>query len=851
MKSIKLFNKILLSIGIIFIILILILFILGNIERKGYLYNLSINADNTLKLNNIDIENTKKLFYVNNELDYSSLTNYIFTNSNISKYSYNFRVSYYSKVFRNSDIYGVYLNTNSLSDYITAVEFADKGSPFGILISTKELNQDDKIDNICYKLKLKIFVLLLLLYLILLITFIFIIINKIKLLLACLNKINNYYIKYKKCILILYGVIVIVFLLFIIINSSMKHTSKLVDFELISETRLGYVYKCMMEDYKSSKLFSINEIIEINNTNDMKYYGYSLEITNKPIGSWHSTNIYYTENNTFIISNESTNQNAYYYNIQVPTYKGDKYKITILAKKLSEKGNIFWHLNGNNNFKEITNKSISNDYIVLTDTREIDSKAGGVLELHFIIPQGVTEIKSIFIESLNSNLNSENGYIILTSLNSNINNIEVKYNIKPNINNFLIYLILMILPLIIKYIYWIIFDFIKLISIRLKKINLVNLKNRYVYILFVFLCFLIMPNIIYFLFGNYFDKTNYENRLKAEKPILSVANITNYPIQYEKYFNDYIAFRNELILLKNITDALIFKNIISDIALMGKDNWFFFTGDNILNKYIGLEDSFFTKNELEIAKNSLIHFRDELKKRNIDFVLMICPDKDTIYSEYMPNYIKRKTTITPADKFVDYMMKNTDIKIVYPKYELLKYKDKYELYFRYSDYTHWNLLGAYLGYSSFMKELGINTEPLENLTVSNAYSWDGGFSFIVGSNEHVYIITNYNIKNYSILEGNTHFNSITISDNNNKDIMFIKDSYTGGMYDYIASSFHKSIFIHSDRFKNNEILNNNPDIVVFETVERLFKYRLLNILPSYKIEEINKDLETNSIVTNN
>lgn len=84
-------------------------------------------------------------------------------------------------------------------------------------------------------------------------------------------------------------------------------------------------------------------------------------------------------------------------------------------------------------------------------------------------------------------------------------------------------------------------------------------------------------------------------------------------------------------------------------------------------KYIGIEKCNFTEEKLEKAKNNLIHFRDELKKKNIDFIFMVCPDKQFIYSEYMPDYIKRKSTKNDTDIFVEYMKNNTDIKVVYLK----------------------------------------------------------------------------------------------------------------------------------------------------------------------------------------
>ena len=418
----KLLYKIFIITGLVLIISILILFILGNISRIGYLSDFQLDESKSSERN----------------------------------YYYSFRIKYYSKIFRNSDIYGVYIDTSKTvkdNNFIKEIKFNEKGSPFGNLTSIKELQYDEKVDNVNYKLSVKLYVLILFIILFIFIylsVWLFFILkdeNKRKLLIKDLNKMKSFCIIYKKPIFIIYSIVVICFILFVIINSSIKHTSKLTDLELIGESKLGYVYKAKIDNFKERKLFvtDSSSIKFINSSNDVKYYGYSLEITNKPINSWYSTNIYYTDHNTFIISNESINQNAYYYNIQIPTYIGDKYKITILAKQLPETGNIFWHLNGYNNFKEITKKEVSNDYLILTDIREAYSEAGGALELHFIMPQGVTEIESIKIESLNNKFNINNGYIIFTFKDKVFNDdISISYNIntKYQIANIVVLLII-------------------------------------------------------------------------------------------------------------------------------------------------------------------------------------------------------------------------------------------------------------------------------------------------------------------------------------------------------------------------------------------------------------------------
>lgn len=236
---------------------------------------------------------------------------------------------------------------------------------------------------------------------------------------------------------------------------------------------------------------------------------------------------------------------------------------------------------------------------------------------------------------------------------------------------------------------------------------------------------------------------------------------------------------------------------------------------------------------------------------------MICPNKNLIYEEKMPDYIIRKSKINATDKFIEYMEKNTDIKIVYPKKELLKYKDKYQLYYKYD--THWNYIGAYIGYSKLMEEININSVPLNDLTVSNSGNISGDLAGMINSHkfysdDNDYILNSFTSNDYRIVSGIKHYynSGYCESDaNNTNNILMIRDSFTTAMFDYIASSFRKSSFIHIAKFKYNYILDKNPNIVVYQTVEMGLGGSLFGMIPSYKIEKINKDLETNFIVTNN
>ena len=179
-----------------------------------------------------------------------------------SNYIYNFKIRYYDKVFRNSDIYGVYLITNSLPEYIKEIKMKELGSPFGIIISDKII-KEEKIDNIKYILRLKnrliIFVV------IFIILFDFIKFELLQLFIKLKNK---------------FGVILILFLCFLITPNiiykmfykNFDHTNyenrTLASKPILVLTNINE-YPKKYEEYFNDYLPFRNELVKLKNLNDI------------------------------------------------------------------------------------------------------------------------------------------------------------------------------------------------------------------------------------------------------------------------------------------------------------------------------------------------------------------------------------------------------------------------------------------------------------------------------------------------------------------------------------------------------------------------------------------------------
>lgn len=225
----------------------------------------------------------------------------------------------------------------------------------------------------------------------------------------------------------------------------------------------------------------------------------------------------------------------------------------------------------------------------------------------------------------------------------------------------------------------------------------------------LFLIALASPPFTFFFLGPYIDAVNYENRNIEAKPVLTLKNYVSFPQEYETYYNDNIPFRNQLIQLTSKIDFFLFRQSSNDNVDIGKGGWLFYCNDedhNPVEQSLGYWH--FTQEELRTIAENLVVTKESLNKKGIEFVLFIAPNKETIYGDYLPDYYQVRNNYTSTDQMVDYLRENTDIRVVYPKEELLEMRRKNPnivLYHKLD--THWNFAGGYIGANSLAKELGI------------------------------------------------------------------------------------------------------------------------------------------------
>ncbi len=363
----------------------------------------------------------------------------------------------------------------------------------------------------------------------------------------------------------------------------------------------------------------------------------------------------------------------------------------------------------------------------------------------------------------------------------------------------------------------------------MKKENILNIIIIGVFVLIIF-----MPQITFFFAKSYLETDTSENRKLAEKPQFEYKTITKYPEKYNSYYNDNLPFRGYLKKAWTNINLFIFNDSTNKNVLLGKkennnlkEMWLFYCSEsdgNPVDEVQGITN--FTKEQKEQMYKTIVQNTETLAQKNIRLYYLICPDKENIYKENLPDTI-RVSGESRTDKLVDELRKKGVTNIIYPKEELLREKENGQLYYKQD--THWNFFGAFTGYKNAMNVIEPNLEcydytveweknKVQNRDLINML---GKSNFFVDDEPTINYFNDITYKTSTI---KTETNQIEITECQNSlvdnTIMIIGDSYRSAMIPYFARTYKKCIFLHKTDFSNELVEKYAPDSIIIENVER-------------------------------
>lgn len=348
-------------------------------------------------------------------------------------------------------------------------------------------------------------------------------------------------------------------------------------------------------------------------------------------------------------------------------------------------------------------------------------------------------------------------------------------------------------------------------------------------ILMAFLTVICFSRLFWIFLEKYVDTTNYENREMAAQPRFTIDGYKTYAEEYENWFNDNIPFRNNLISLNTSIDFFVFNMSTNDRVIKGKNNWLFYgdvdDGDPV-SCYQGT--NLLSEENLQVIAKNCIRQRDFLEGQGKEFVLFIAPNKERIYSENMPDKYGNPAENYRALQVYNYLKENTDLRVVYPYDELIRAKKVRDAIYYKTD-THWNEIGGYVGASALLLELGIEMPDIlsDDITVTKTNDRAGDLAGMLNLTKQLqktdsdYSVEGYD--NHRMENVEWEFSTIFSYKAVNADprtIYVIRDSFSTAMAPYIGSQFSETYLRHNGTYSYEELEALDPDIVVYEAVER-------------------------------
>ncbi len=334
-----------------------------------------------------------------------------------------------------------------------------------------------------------------------------------------------------------------------------------------------------------------------------------------------------------------------------------------------------------------------------------------------------------------------------------------------------------------------------------------------------------------------------ENRNLVARPELKLdrAALGSLPGRFEAYFNDHFGFRKRLIYWLAVAKVQGLGVTSTPGVTLGSNGWLYLASDAAVLSYRAARP--FTPAELEAYRQTLEARRDWLAARGIPYLMVILPNKDTIYPEFMPAAYNKVNPRSRLDQLMGYMKDHSNVSILDLREDLLRAKQVERVY----DVTdsHWNARGGYLGYERIMQALKrwfplAAAVPRSELRAVVVHGPGGDLARMLGiadrmPEERMTLVPRdgwhfrYSDDRFP-LAARTAYPELTLAtertDAKLPRAVLFRDSFAAQLIPFLAEHFQRLLCIWDKDFDRAIIEHERPGVVIQEVVERALEQPL-------------------------
>ena len=328
--------------------------------------------------------------------------------------------------------------------------------------------------------------------------------------------------------------------------------------------------------------------------------------------------------------------------------------------------------------------------------------------------------------------------------------------------------------------------------------------------------------------------------LYVDRPPAGLASISDVPrfvTDSRLHFNKTHGFRADLMRAHAVVRSAVFKASPQPRVLVGADGWFFLNADGSVENYRRLRPY---STEKLTQRVSEIRSRVEFcQAAGCEYRLVIPPDKLSVYSEHLGDRFKIARQPARIDQLVKALARaGLDRVVVDLRTEMRDAKRYGQLYFK-TD-THWNRLGAYVGYQAIAESLvgeGFRQVPrIDELVLTSRDAMVGGdlarmAGLRLDCSDQVVTVVRPAAPDVNFTGPVDFFaNDAAFFQLPTRDVgcergefetgLVLHDSFGSPLLEYLAGHFQTLRCERTTEFDENAVRRTHPDVVIQVLVER-------------------------------
>lgn len=320
----------------------------------------------------------------------------------------------------------------------------------------------------------------------------------------------------------------------------------------------------------------------------------------------------------------------------------------------------------------------------------------------------------------------------------------------------------------------------------------------------------------------------------------------------ERLWDRSIYKKAEMSRLDSVLTYLSTGEIASGQIICGSEGWMFYKSPNDGNSMADYEGTNrYSNRELDSMLKAVMKTQKEAEKRGMRFAVLVLPNKENIYSEYMPKQYRHEP-ISSTDLLIDHL-KSEGAYVYSPKEEMLDCHNEMQLYYRYD--SHWNQLGGYIGLKTVLNDWGISLPALSEREVISRLlkdcrhdSANDDLARMAGllrffDDEMEYAVAGTLQPDWAAYDKEQSQGILSKYHNEDaktdKTVMLVGDSYRTALIPALCESFREVGVIHRSSYQSWMLDAFRPDFLLTEYVER-YSSEIAEIEFLFKSEEREK-----------